>query len=82
MITAKELTQDIALRSLASDRCPSCGGRKDRRKTLCGPEYFKLPKAMRNALYNGTGHGYEEAVIEALNFLGAEKVLLPEAKLA
>jgi hypothetical protein len=60
------------VRSLNSTICPACGGTKNRAMSLCRRDYYKLPAAMRKAQYARVGSGYEEAMSEALHFLGAE----------
>jgi hypothetical protein len=73
--TQKSLT-DVTDRelctSLAGDVCPACGGFKKPHHTLCGAEYFKLPNAMRKALYNRLGEGYREAIDAALRKLNGD----------
>ncbi|MBX3396535.1 MAG: hypothetical protein KF841_14330 [Phycisphaerae bacterium] len=58
------------VRSLRSDVCPSCAGKKKGMQTFCGKCYFKLPHAMRKALYDRVGEGYEEAFAAACDKLG------------
>jgi hypothetical protein len=58
--------------SLRSTTCPACGGAKGRAKSLCYPQYKKLPRAMRAALYARVGAGYEEALLDAFRYLDAE----------
>ncbi len=72
-----QLTDQALIHSLASKLCPSCGRSKKRRQTLCGREYFALPKDAREALYRPLGHGYREAVAVALDLLGAAEFRLP-----
>lgn len=64
-----EITDLDLWSSLGSTVCPACGQDKKRKHTLCGSDYYKLPKPKRDALYNPLGHGYREAVIEALKHL-------------
>jgi hypothetical protein len=78
MIDTTNITNRVLYDSLLSDTCPACGGPKVKRQTLCRREYFKLPKPMRNATYATIASGnYRPAVIEALNYLGAEKFHIP-----
>jgi hypothetical protein len=56
--------------SLQSTTCLACGKRKNRAQTFCYSDYRTLPAAMKTALYNRVGEGYEPAVKEALAFLG------------
>lgn len=66
-----EVTDLDLVASLGStDCCPACGGPKQRKHTFCRADYFKLPKSMRDALYNPLGHGYREAVFAAIERLG------------
>lgn len=65
--------------SLASTTCPACGGPKQRAHTFCSRDYYVLPKAKRNALYNPLGSGYAEAVVAAMGLLGCWGFITPEA---
>jgi hypothetical protein len=58
----------LAVKELVSETC-HCGARKQSRNTFCRREYFALPPAMRQALYNRIGEGYEEAYQAARQFL-------------
>lgn len=64
--------------SLASTTCPACGGPKQRKHTFCSRDYYALPKPKRNALYNPLGAGYAEAVVAAMEALGATEFKLGE----
>jgi hypothetical protein len=66
------------VRSLASTKCPACGGVKKRSHTFCSRDYYRLAGPKRNALYNPLGHGYAEAVAAAMTTLGATTFLNPE----
>lgn len=79
MIKREELTYENLVRSLRSTTCPACAGPKKTRMSVCLGCWRSLPKPLRNPLYNLIGEGYEAAMLEALNFLDAEKFHLPEA---
>ena len=66
------LVELVCVLSLVSQICPACGRLKNKRMTLCLRDYRALPKAMQRALYDRVGHGYREAVVEALQFLNVE----------
>ena len=68
MPLTKSLIQ-IALDNLESTVCPSCGNLKPKRKSFCGPCYWKLPKPTRIALYKPMSEGYAEIYDEALDWL-------------
>lgn len=53
------------IKSLKSELCPVCAGKKKPRHTLCGKCYFKMPAELRNATYAPVGEGYAEAVQDA-----------------
>lgn len=65
---------DVAglIRSLQSQTCPACGRGKKPRHTFCFACYGKLPYTLKHRLYDPVGSGYEEAVTEALKYLGVE----------
>ena len=67
------------LLSLQSEVCPACGGPKQRRHTLCRPDFHKLPRRLQCALYDLMGRGYEDAVSEALLNLNATEFILPDS---
>lgn len=75
--TDEPTTQDL-VRSLMSDVCPTCGGVKRPRNTLCGGCYRKLPEDLKRNLYRRVGHGYEEAVAASLRALGVMEFTLSE----
>jgi hypothetical protein len=77
MITREQLTTDILIDSLYSKVCPACGDRKGEQKSFCYSCYGKLPPNFKRAVYARVGHGYEPAMLEAMNFLRAEKVHMP-----
>lgn len=66
-----------AVESLRSTICPHCGKLKKVGQTLCYRAYIKLPQAMKGALYDRLGEGYEQAVAEALNYLGVKTFIKP-----
>lgn len=81
MIDTTHIDNRVLYDSLMSRICPACAGHKRPRETLCGPQYRALPRGMKNALYCTIASGnYRPAVIEALNYLNAEKFHLPEVK--
>ncbi len=48
-----------------------CGHPKKARQTFCRDCYYRLPRAMRQALYDLVGNGYEEAYEQAAGFLAS-----------
>jgi len=46
-----------------------CLAPKAMKQTFCRRCYYRLPVALRNALYREMGHGYEEAYDQAVAFL-------------
>ena len=58
-----------ARQELDSIKCGICGNAKVRGQSLCKVCYFKLDMPMRQTLYKSFGHGYEEAYIEAKEWL-------------
>jgi hypothetical protein len=65
-----ELTSRVLVASLRSCRCPMCGGTKKAAQTLCGRDYYSLPRELQLALYRRLGSGYAEAVHAAFDYLG------------
>lgn len=63
--------------SLRSTTCPACGGEKRPNETLCSHEYYRLPRAKRNRLYDYVSAGYAEAVVAAFLFLGVDTFTMP-----
>lgn len=59
-----------AMQSLRSALCPSCGGVKKPKQSLCFKCYKKLSPAQRDDLYQPMMDGYEEAISAALTALG------------
>jgi hypothetical protein len=59
------------LHSLGSSVCAACNESKQPRRSHCRRCYYALPAQMRHALYQGFGHGYEEAFEKSLAFLSA-----------
>lgn len=57
------------LREYSSEKCGSCGEPKKRAESFCRECYFQLPPAMRSALYRRFGSGYEEAYLDAKEWL-------------
>ncbi|HEX4084342.1 MAG TPA: hypothetical protein VHY22_05490 [Chthoniobacteraceae bacterium] len=64
------VTKHQAFRDLALTTC-ACGAAKKRMMSHCRACYFKLPRAMRQALYN-THDDYITPYNESLKFLGLE----------
>ena len=56
------------LTELQSNEC-QCGRGKKSGKSFCYICYNKLPKEMRNPLYQRIGDGYEEAYEDAVEYL-------------
>lgn len=72
------------MRELAGNIC-HCGKPKVPRQTFCRSCYYRLPAAMRAALYRRMGEGYEEAYAAAVTLLfgaksQAESVVPPKSK--
>lgn len=63
-------TTDL-LRELAGRNC-QCGRIKKARQTFCQRCYFRLPPAMRHALYDRIGEGYEAAYQRAVDYLASK----------
>lgn len=78
MILRTDITAAIARDSLFSQTCLRCGNFKLDRRSFCPRCYFRLPKTLRLALWRPIGQGYEEALVEALNYLKADHLHLPE----
>lgn len=57
------------IKGLLSTKCPGCDGRKAERKSVCRDCWNQLPIAMRAALYQGIGQGYELALANAVKRL-------------
>jgi hypothetical protein len=72
MALSESLDQQ-ALRELGEETCPSCGDRKKRGRSFCGPCFFSLPDAMREALNRDFRHGYSTAYDEAKTWLKVER---------
>ena len=71
MTTQIELTKEERiriLRELGTDKC-HCGKKKRNNETFCRTHYYALPKGMQRALYLRFGEGYEEAYVEAREYL-------------
>lgn len=68
------------LQSIQGDTCPACGKFKDSGKTVCRRCYFDLPSALRNALYDRIGKGYEEAFENAMSHLQVAEPVLPTVR--
>jgi hypothetical protein len=75
---SEQLTDEALLESLGSERCPACGGGKQRKNTFCAKCYYRVPARARPSLYRRLGHGYREAVAAAMQLLGKTQFLLPE----
>ena len=75
-IPLDQLTDAIAVESLASTTCPHCGQSKKRGMSFCFRGHWDLTQRMRCFLWQPIGQGYREAVIEAMNYLGAGVVRL------
>lgn len=62
-----------ALRELHEPTCPNCGKAKLCSRSFCSPCYYRLPEAMRKALYHTFGRGYSNSYDEAKTYLKGEK---------
>lgn len=60
----------VLIESLRGRVCPACGGEKQTRNTLCYSCFRSLDRDERNRLWRIIGHGYEEALSDALASLG------------
>ncbi len=63
------MTHDEILESFKSKVCPSCGGIKNPRQSLCGKCFYTLPGNKRRDLWLEWGKGYEEAFEVAMEHL-------------
>jgi hypothetical protein len=63
--------------SLSSDFCPICQGHKQPNQTMCRRDYHRLPAAIKRALYDRIGEGYEQAVERAMLALHTTVFHLP-----
>lgn len=70
MLTPSPFQQ--ARQDLDSVKCGACGNAKVKRQAFCKVCYFKLDKDLRQQLYKSFNCGYEEAYIEAKDWLLAE----------
>lgn len=61
--------QKDLVRELRGEHCAPCGGPKKSRQTFCRACYFRLPPALRKALYTPLGDGYERHYEAARKFL-------------
>lgn len=77
MITLEQFPTSQMLTSLASGVCPSCGERKNARQTFCLRCYKQLSISTQRSLYRRVGHGYEQAVLKAMDYLFCNQVHLP-----
>jgi hypothetical protein len=62
--------RNVLVISLAAKECPGCDKPKRVAHSFCLKCFLKLPRPMRNALYNRIGCGYEEAHADAMQHLG------------
>jgi hypothetical protein len=51
-----------------SERCAGCEGVKCRRKAFCRACYGQLPPALKNALWQTFGSGFEQAYMGCLSW--------------
>lgn len=58
-----------AVRNFLGTTCPVCSKLKARNTAFCSGCYFQLPLEMRKALYKRIGEGFEEAYLNAKNYL-------------
>ena len=63
------MTTIEALEILKNNQC-ACGSGKQFRAAFCRSCYYKLPTAIRRALYAKLGSGFEQAYDLALDTLG------------
>lgn len=71
-MTTEPLTREqitAMLSELAGTVC-RCGNQKTHRQTFCGRCYYRLPRLLRQRLYQRFGEGYEAAYTEAVDVLG------------
>lgn len=50
-------------------KCEACGDLKKKHTAFCVGCYSRLPKGMRDGLWKRFGSGFEEAYVEALQWL-------------
>lgn len=61
-------------------KCSGCGGTKRSRMSHCRSCYLALPPAMRQALYQRFGEGYEQAWRDSIDFLRTRQSAATEPK--
>lgn len=55
--------------------CPACGGFRAPRRAVCSACYSRLPRRLRNALFDRGSSRYPAALRDAVRFLrGCDKV--------
>ncbi len=54
------MTNKESIEQLLENEC-RCGNEKKSGQSFCSPCYRSLPRALRNALYNHVGCGYQQA---------------------
>lgn len=69
---AKQKTAREHIDELMGNQC-QCGRSKQPRMTFCRRCYFRLPQAMRHALYQPVGGGYAQAYQAASDYLRHER---------
>lgn len=65
------VTDRQLIASLTSRTCPSCGGKKRARNSLCASCYRGLSPEQQRSLYKRVGCGYREAMEVAFSRLSA-----------
>lgn len=65
-------------RSLRSNLCPACGGRKRARQSFCRTCFGHLTPTTKAGLYQRFGEGYEDEFDRALDELGIRSPHFPE----
>jgi hypothetical protein len=71
MALSKTPKQQI-LDEMEADVCPACSNAKQAGQSFCRVCYFNLEVPLRQSLYKRFGHGYEEAYMEAKEYLVGE----------
>jgi hypothetical protein len=59
------ISSNVALRELRSTKC-ACGKNKRKGLSVCGACFGRLPRELRNRLYDHVGGGYKAALENAL----------------
>ncbi len=72
------MTHDETWREFVGEICGGCHKRKVRGQSFCKDCYFRLPRELRQKLWQRFGGGYEEAHTESLEWLRTNNVPIEE----